>query len=148
MSHFKLSAFADEYAVSFEEQLRGLTRFGIDHMEIRHVNGQNISVLTMQEVKEARKMLNSFGIKVSAVGSPIGKIRLDGDMAAHMDMAKRVCEAANILGAPYIRMFSFYGPDGQDIAHMKSQVLDALNELVALAREYGVILCHENEAKI
>jgi sugar phosphate isomerase/epimerase len=31
---------------------------------------------------------------------------------------------------------------------MKSEVFDALEKLAVLAREYGIILCHENEAKI
>ena len=32
MSNFKLSAFADEYAAPFEEQLRALRRFGIENI--------------------------------------------------------------------------------------------------------------------
>ena len=62
MSNVKLSAFADEYADGLEEQLRALVRFGIPYIEIRHLNGKNVSVLTPDEVKEAGQMLNSFGI--------------------------------------------------------------------------------------
>ena len=148
MANIILSAFADEYAASFEEQLIGLCKLGISHIEIRHVNKKNISVLTKEEVLEVKALVDRYGIKVSAIGSPLGKIRLDGDMCGHFETAKRVFEYAGILGAKYVRMFSFYAPKGREITEMKDEVFSALGKLLAIAKEYGVILCHENEAKI
>lgn len=148
MAKIILSAFADEYSDSFEEQLQGLNKLGISHIEIRHVNKKNISKLTKEEVLEVKELLDRYGIKVSAIGSPLGKIKLDGDMDAHIETAKRVFEYANILGAKFVRMFSFYAPTGKDITDMKDEVFSALTRMLDAAREYGVILCHENEAKI
>lgn len=148
MANIILSAFADEYADSFEEQLQGLCKLGISHIEIRHVDKKNISKLTKDEVLEAKRLLDKYGIKVSAIGSPLGKIKLDGDLDGHFETAKRVFEYANILGAKYVRMFSFYAPAGKSIVDMKDEVFSALERMLALAKEYGVILCHENEAKI
>lgn len=148
MRSLKISAFADEYADSFEEQLTALNEFEIENIEIRFLNGKNISVLKRNEVTEAKKKLDAFGINVSAIGSPIGKIQLDGDMNDHLETAKRIFESANIFDTRYVRVFSFYAPNGKDIADMKSEVLYYLEKLVVLAREYGITLCHENEAKI
>lgn len=148
MRSLKISAFADEYADSFEEQLTALNEFEIENIEIRFLNGKNISVLKRNEVTEAKKKLDAFGINVSAIGSPIGKIQLDGDINDHLETAKRIFESANIFDTRYIRVFSFYAPNGKDIADMKSEVLYYLEKLVVLAREYGITLCHENEAKI
>lgn len=148
MCDLRLSAFADECAESTKEQLQALERFGIGNIEIRHLNGKNISVLTKNEIAKAKKELDAHGIKVSAIGSPLGKIRLDGDMDAHLETARHIFEAANTLETDYIRIFSFYAPDGREIVDMKNEVFDALEGLVCLAREYGVTLCHENEAKI
>lgn len=148
MGNVIISAFADEYADSFVEQLQGLSEFGIRYVELRHLDRKNISVLTEHEVKEAKRMLDDSGIRVSAMGSPLGKIPLDGNMQEHLETARRIFESANLLGTKFIRMFSFYAPKGKNIADMKGEVLDALEELVVLAREYGVVLCHENEAKI
>ena len=148
MANIILSAFADEYADSFEEQLGGLCKLGISHIEIRHVNKKNISVLTKEEVLEAKELLDKYGIKVSAIGSPLGKIRLDGDIDGHLETARRVFEYANLLGAKFVRMFSFYAPKERDVTEMKDEVFSALGRLLDIAREYGVVLCHENEAKI
>ena len=71
MSNVKLSAFSDEYADSFSEQLQALNSFGIAYTEIRHLNGKNVSALTANEVKEAKSELDRYGIKVSAIGSPL-----------------------------------------------------------------------------
>lgn len=148
MSNLMISAFADEYATSFEEQLRGLNEFGISYIEPRFIDKRNISDLDIKEVREVKRMMDAYGIRASAIGSPIGKIRLDEDFVAHMKMACRVFTAANILDTRFVRMFSFYAPDGKNIADMKDDVLYALEHLVILAEEYGVTLCHENEAKI
>ncbi|MBQ8432696.1 MAG: sugar phosphate isomerase/epimerase [Clostridia bacterium] len=148
MSDLILSAFSDEYADSFEEQLRAMVEFGIDCIELRHVNGKNVSALTREEVSEVARLLRQYGIRVSAIGSPLGKIRLDEDLDAHMALTQRVLETANTLEADYIRMFSFYAPKGGNITEMRSEVLAALERMVLLARGTGVTLCHENEALI
>lgn len=148
MVDLKISAFADEYADSFAEQLQALKQLGIGNIEIRFLNGKNISTLERNEIAEAKRMLDDLDIKVSAIGSPLGKIKLDADINSHLETARRVFEAANLFETKFIRMFSFYAPDGKMISEMKSETLDSLEKLVVLAREYGVILCHENEANI
>lgn len=148
MADIKLSAFADEYAPATADQISGLCELGIKYIEVRHLDGKNISKLSPCEVKEIKKQFDATGIKTSAVGSPLGKIHLDGDLDSHMETAKRVFETANILDTRYVRMFSFYAPEGGNIADMKSEVVDALGRMLDVAKAHGVLLCHENEAKI
>lgn len=148
MAKIILSAFADEYSESFTEQLRGMRDYGIDYIEVRGVDGKNVSTLSPLEIVEAKNKLDYFGIGVSAIGSPIGKVRLDGDLDAHLDMSKRVFETACELGTQYVRMFSFYPPEGKSILDYKECVFEELDKLRALAKSHGVVLCHENEAKI
>ena len=148
MGKIILSAFADEYSDNFTEQLQGMRQYGIDYVEIRGVDGKNVSTLTPCEVKEVKSKLDYFGMGASAIGSPVGKIQLDGDLESHLDMAKRVFETANELGAKYVRMFSFYAPSGEDILNCKDKVFKELSRLNEAAKSHGVVLCHENEAKI
>ena len=148
MAKIILSGFFDEHSDSFDGQLEAMRSFGVKNVEIRHVDKKNVSVLTKDEVAEVKTKLDAYGFGVSAIGSPLGKIKLDGDMDAHMETTRRVCETANTLGAKYIRMFSFYAPDGKDITKMRSEVVDGLGRMLAIAKEHGVTLCHENEAEI
>ena len=148
MAKLILSAFSDEYADGLKEQCQALNGFGIEYMEMRGVNGKNVSTLTKDEVFEAKKILNDYAIKVSSIGSPLGKIKIDGDIDAHLEVAKRVFETANEFGAKNIRMFSFYLSEGKCRAECKGQIFGALERLVKTAEEHGVTLCHENEALI
>ena len=142
------SAFSDEYSQALIEQCKALNGYGIGYMEARGVNGKNISALTKEELSDMKKVLADYGIKVSAIGSPMGKISLDGDITAHMDLAKRICETANELSAKYVRIFSFYLPEGKTREECKGQVYDGMEKLVKISEGYGVTFCHENEALI
>ena len=51
---------------------------------------KNISALTSEETAVLKADLDAYGIKVSAIGSPLGKIKLDDDMDKHLETAKRV----------------------------------------------------------
>lgn len=148
MSNIIFSAFSDEYAKSFDEQLTGMNELGIGHIELRFVDGRNVSELSTGEARELKKRLDSKGIRVSAIGSPLGKIRLDGDMKGHMETAEKIFEIANIMDTELIRVFSFYAPVGENIRDCRSRVFGAIADMLAISRKYGVVLCHENEAKI
>ncbi len=143
MANFILSAFADEYSPEFARQLEGLARFDIKKIEIRGVDGKNVSVLSPDEAKTCKNMLDAAGMSLSAVGSPIGKISLDGDLDAHYELTRRVCETANILGCDRIRAFSFYDTKGR-----REEVIDRLGKLIEICKSAGVIFCHENEKGI
>jgi len=148
MGNIILSAFSDEYAKSFDHQLVGMNDFGIKNIEIRHIDEKNISILSKEEIVEAKRKLDKFNIGVSSIGSPIGKITLDGDIDSHLKMAEHVFEAANIFETKFVRIFSFYAPKDRNIKNMKAEVFFLLEKLLCLAKKYDVTLCHENEAKI
>ncbi len=148
MSNIILSAFSDEYSDIFTEQLEGMKGFGITNIELRHADGKNVSEMTEADVDNIKSLLDKYGIGVSAIGSPIGKVTLDSDLEAHFATAERVFKTASVLGAKFVRIFSFYAPEGGDITAMKAEVTAALRRLLDIAKKYGVTLCHENEANI
>lgn len=142
-----MSAFADEASSALKGQIVALQRNGIPHLEIRGVNGKNVKDLSACEAKEVKKELDDAGLSVWSIGSPIGKIALDGDLDSHFDDFKRILETADILGATRIRMFSFYPAKGQSLGEMRDQVLENIGKLLELTPE-NILLCHENEKEI
>lgn len=143
----RMSAFADEASSALKGQIVALQRNGIPHLEIRGVNGKNVKDLSACEAKEVKKELDDAGLSVWSIGSPIGKIALDGDLDSHFDDFKRILETADILGASRIRMFSFYPAKGQSLGEMRDQVLENIGKLLELTPE-NILLCHENEKEI
>lgn len=148
MKKFTLSAFADEYSENLIEQCKALQKFGIGYIELRGVDGKNVSTLSKEQVKDVKSILSEYQIKVSSIGSPLGKVKIDSDLKGHLEVARRVFETANELGAKNVRAFSFYLADGKTRDECKCQVYDGLESLVKLSEEFEITLCHENEALI
>ena len=149
MAKFIFSAFADEYSSIFDEQLYGLKKLGIPLMEIRGVDGTNISDLDASAAKEIALKLEESGIGISAIGSPIGKIRITAQFDEHIEKLKRTIETAHILSADRIRMFSFYMPHkNRDYTDYKDEVIERIGKMLEIAEAEGVRLFHENEKGI
>lgn len=147
MLNFKISGFADEIDANFDVQIEGLKKLGISYIEPRGIDGKNISCVTPEEAKAAKAKLDAAGIKVSSLGSPIGKIPVDGDFEGHKLGLKKMIELAKIFDTKYIRMFSFFVPEGK-AADYKDIVLKNVKEMVEIAAEHDIILLHENEKEI
>lgn len=139
----KLCAFADEADSALEGQIAALKRNGIEYIELRGINGTNISKITCEQAEVYAKQLSDAGIKVWSIGSPIGKIKIDGDLDAHKENLRHVCRLAKIFGTEKIRMFSFF-----EAYDCEEKVFSELSEMVKIAEEEGVGLYHENEKKI
>ena len=125
-----------------------MKRNGLDGTEIRGVNGKSIVAHTAEEAKEVLRQLKDNGLRVWSVGSPIGKISLDGDFAGHMDLLRHTLELANVLECANLRMFSFYIPEGVKPEDCRNEVIDKLAQMAEAAEGSGVALCHENEKGI
>ena len=143
----RLCAFADEASSQISGQISALKRNGIDLLEIRGVDGQNISKISEQKAKEVRKMLDAEGISVWSMGSPIGKYHTELDIAPHLEQHKRIIELSYILGASRVRMFSFFPTEGDDADTAQKKTFERLAMLCDLTPD-DVILCHENEKHI
>ncbi len=141
-------AFSDEAASRMEGQIAALKRNGLNGLEIRGVDGQNVSELTKGKAAQVRAMLKENGLSVWSIGSPIGKIPLDGDFKAHLEMLRHLLDVAGVLECGNLRMFSFYLPRNARPADCRNQVIDYLSRMAETAAGFGVALCHENEKGI
>ena len=143
---YLISAFADEAADDFKEQIRICKKHSIENIEIRGVDGANIGKVTPAEAKEIKKTIDGEGIKIPSIGSPYGKIGILDDFSPHLEDFKRTIEVAHILGAKYLRMFSFFIPEDGDRKKHRSQVMEQIGAFLDHAD--GIMCCHENESHI
>lgn len=149
MAYEKISGFSDEIAKSIDEQFEVLNKLNIKYYEVRGVDGKNISTLSDEEVLALKAKMEQYGIEVSSIGSPIGKMKIEDDFAPHFEVFKKVVKIAKTLGTKYIRMFSFYHEGGDEwTAAEREEVLKRLRQMIAYAKEQDVILLHENEKGI
>jgi sugar phosphate isomerase/epimerase len=148
VAQFIISAFADEIAQDLQTQMDVLEEYGVRYIEMRGVNGKGLVTYPLDEVREIKKRLDKRGFKLSSVGSPIGKINITDDFEPHMELFKHTLQIAEIMGAPYIRMFSFFIPKGEDPARYRDEVMERWNRFIQASGDYDVLLLHENEKDI
>ena len=148
MAHYILSAFADEVSSDFTKQLEYLKSKDLSYIDPRKINGTGVSDITLEEAKNAKKMLDDYKIGVSSIGSPIGKISVEDDFADHIRLFEHVMDLAEIFETKNIRMFSFFYPKNTDVHTHRAAVLARLEILLELAEKRGLTLCHENEKAI
>ena len=148
MAKFRFSAFSDEIDACFDKQIEGVKALGIDMIELRGVDGKSFIELSDEEVEIIKKKLIANGISLSALGTPIGKMNVDGDFEAHKILLTRIMDIGDMLGCKVLRMFSFYPAENMDDAEFKQIAFGYIGELLDMADERGFILCHENEKDI
>ena len=151
---YKISGFADEISDSLEKQIEGLNSLGINYIEIRGVDGNNIIFHEQETVERIKHRLDAAGIKVSSIGSPLGKIGIDERFEKHFEDFKRAVEVAHYMNSRYIRMFSFYVPQKESLENegkweeIKKEVFNRIGRFVDYANNNDIILLHENEKGI
>lgn len=139
----RLCAFSDEASPSLQGQIDAMKRNEISLTELRSVAGKNVKDLTLEEAAQIKQQLESHGITVWSVGSPLGKVDISVDIEEYLKTVSHVCELAQVLGAKRIRMFSFFNAYDQP-----EKVYEYLRRMIEVADRYGVMLCHENEKDI
>src|SRR5438270_5566509 len=105
---FILSAFADEINSEPQEQLDVLTKCGVRHIELRSIHKTNVLDLTDLQVGEFKSLLDRHGFSLSAIGSPIGKVKIDQPFEPHLERFERAIHLCKVFGTPNIRIFSYY----------------------------------------
>ena len=160
-----LSGFADEGPVSksAEEQFTMMRALGMSYYTIRFIdvgNGmKNAMALTKAEVKQLQKLHQEFGISVSSIGSPLGKVKLldvdDGTQNRYVPLkkylnteVKRAIDLAQAFDTKLIRGFSYYHPHGEDPWKYLDQAAEQLSEIVEMCAKAGVVYGLEVESDL
>ncbi len=143
-----ISGFADEAGPTTHEQIEALKRDGLTHIDLRSVEGQNISELDPAVARDVRAQLDEAGIRVNMFGSPIGKIDIADDLEQDLARLRHLREMARIFDCKAVRIFSYYNRGGQPHNQWREQSLDRLARLRDEAEKLDLVLFHENESEI
>ena len=144
MTMMKISAFGDEIAADFEEQLQVLQRLQIPLIDIRAAWGVNCSQFRPEELGRIKQLCARYQIEVSCMGSPIGKSPIEDPIEIECERLRTVGATARQLGTRKIRIFSFYPAARVDDAVMQCAI-DRLGTLTDVAAALDLQLLLENE---
>ncbi|MDR1383751.1 MAG: sugar phosphate isomerase/epimerase [Planctomycetaceae bacterium] len=160
-----LSGFADEATSSKNavEQFAVYAALGLQYYSIRFIDVgdgvKNVMKLTVAEIQQIRQQQDEYGINVSSIGSPIGKIKLedkdDGTSNSYIPFeqylkndVQKACELAHAFETKLIRGFSFYHPKGEDPEKYIPQATDRIGQITELCHRHDLTFGLEVEANL
>lgn len=160
-----ISGFADEAAnhKTAVEQFAAFAAIGLQYYSLRFVdvgNGiKNVMQLTKSEITKLRHLEDEFGMNVTSIGSPIGKVKLvdkkDGTKNRYVPFkkylkseVKKACDLAHAFETKLIRGFSFYHPKGENPRDHLAQAADQLGEIAELCHRSDLTFGLEVEANL
>ncbi len=155
-----VAAITDEFTPDLEAAAEAMAAIGMTGAELRVLWGKNIMDLSDAELDQAKAILGHHGLKVISIASPLLKCvlpdsppldsRFEHDVFASAHtfedqprLLRRACEIAHKMGAPIIRVFSFWR--AVDPAKCSGPLAEALRAFVEKAAAEDLILGLENE---
>jgi 3-dehydroshikimate dehydratase len=150
---FTLSAFADEISPDPQTQINVLKSCGVRHIEFRSILQTNVLDLSDLQIAEFKSLLDKAGFRLSAIGSPIGKVRIDQPFEPHFERFERAIQLCKVFDTPNLRIFSYYPPgdavDWNGIeGDWRQEVVNRLERQAIYAEQHEICLLHENEHRI
>ncbi|MEN6458301.1 MAG: TIM barrel protein [Thermoguttaceae bacterium] len=160
-----LSGFADEAAnqKTAVQQFAAFAALGLQYYSLRFIDVgsgiKNVMKLTLAEIQKIRHLQDEYGLNVSSIGSPLGKIKLcdveDGTKNAYVPFkkylatdVKKACDLAHTFEAKLIRGFSFYPPKRSDPREHLPQVVDQLGQIAEACHRADLTYGLELEANL
>lgn len=160
-----LSGFADEAAnhKTVEQQYAAFAALGLQYYTIRFIDAgggvKNVMELSKSEINRLRHLQGEYGLNVSSIGSPLGKVKLldveDQTKNRYVPfkqyLAKdvpRACQLAHAFETKLIRGFSFYHPKGTDPVDHVPQVVDQIGQIAECCHRSDLTFGLEIEANL
>ena len=162
-----LGGLADEAAnqKTAMQQFCAFAALGLRYYTLRFIDAgtgagiQNVMQLDPQGIENIRNLQKEYGLSVSSIGSPIGKVKLldveDGTNNRFVPFqdylqkdVRRACDLANQFDCKLIRGFSFYHPKGSDPHAHLPQAIDQIGQITSICDSYGLTYGLEVEANL
>ncbi len=143
-----LSGFADEADENSDGQVAATQRAEFKHIDLRNVDGHNISELPLDKAEAIRKKLDAAGLSCTMFGSPIGKIDITEDFAIDEQKLRHLAELRKIFDCDKVRVFSYFNKEEKPMAEWEAEAMRRLRALRDLAGELDLFLYSENEREI
>jgi len=158
-----ISIFADEIyepSAGLEPSLAMLQKLGVDHIDLRMVNGYDSFInASEQDLANAERLFARYGIKIAGVATPLFKCPLRGSTGPawgnhhsigpivsyrhYLDLLPRAFALADRFGTRNIRCFAFWRQHAlEEVFH---EVVEKLGRAARMAEASGHMLYLENE---
>ncbi len=139
------SGIADEASPRLADQIRAHQELGFEHIELRMVDGKQLTALSDREFDAVRSELDAAGLQVSCFASAIANWArpISNDLQTDIDDLERNLTRMQALGCPYIRVMSWPNA-GLSQEEWKDEAVRRMRRLAQIAEQGQVTLVLEN----
>jgi len=142
------SGIADEAGSGIDEQIAAHKELGWDHIELRMVDGTNITQVDDEAFKVIADKLGEAGMQCSCFGSAIANWArpITKDPQADYDDLRHSIPRMQQLNCPFIRVMSYPNDTDNPIPEdeWRKESIFRMRTLAQMAEDGGVTLVHEN----
>lgn len=142
------SGISDEAGQAIDTQIKAHQELGWKHLELRLVDGQNITAVSDDLFEQVYEKVTAAGMTVSCFGSAIANWARPITCAAHMDVDDfaRAIPRMRKFGTPFIRVMSYPNDPKSPLPEKawREEAIRRMKVLAKMAEDGGVILAHEN----
>ena len=142
------SGISDEAGASLQTQIKAQQELGWEYMELRLVDGENLSCVDDGVFESVYAAVNEAGMNVSGFGGTIGNWAksISGDIREDMEELKRVIPRMQKFGTKYVRIMTW--PNDADAPltdeAWRDESLRRVRELTKCAEDAGIVMGIEN----
>jgi len=142
------SGISDEAGQPIAVQIKAHKELGWDHLELRMVDGTNITQIADDAFDAVCEAVGAAGMKVSCFGSAIANWARPITCDPQIDISdlERSIPRMHKLGTRFIRVMSYPNDPNQPIeeAAWRKEAIARMKTLAKIAEDGGIILAHEN----
>lgn len=142
-----ISGFPDEVSDDPAVQIRALKMLGWNHIDLRSVNGRNVSSLSEKEFDHVLQQCAENDIEIACFGSTIANWSRNVRDSLELDMAemKNAARHMNRAGVRFIRIMSYKVDTPVELGNaLESIIIGNIKKIVHLAEDNGIVCLHEN----
>lgn len=142
------SGISDEAGQAIDIQIKAHRELGWSHLELRLVDGVNLTQLPDDQFETVYAKVTESGMKVSCFGSAIANWArpITCDPQIDINDLKRAIGRMRRFGTPFIRVMSYPNDPEQPVeeSEWRREAIARMKTLAKMAEDGGVILAHEN----
>ena len=142
------SGISDEAGASIDVQIQAHRELGWNHLELRMIDGQNVTAVADEKLAEVRDKVVAAGMKVSCFASAIANWArpITCEPAIDIEDLTRAIPRMHALGAPFIRVMSYPNDKEHPLPEpeWRKEAIRRMKVLAKMAEDGGITLAHEN----
>lgn len=142
------SGISDEAGQAIETQIKAHRELGWDHLELRLVDGTNITQLSDADFDRVFEAVTAANMRVSCFGSAIANWArpITCDPQIDRDDLAQAIPRMQRFGTQFIRVMSYPNDSEHPVSEpeWRDESIRRMKYLANMAEDAGIVLCHEN----